>query len=128
MKSLSSAIATMSYDPATAILSVKILENAEMTLESTRDHYQKILSLVGSDTYFALIDASNYFSMEPEAFELASHPATVGNRMAAAHYNANMGNTLNTNYFSLHYKPPIPVRIFKDRQSALDWLLSLPRK
>jgi hypothetical protein len=125
MKLAYTDIAELRHSEKESILRIKVLEGAEMTLENTRKHYQIISKLTDNKKYLALVDASNFFTVTPEALRHSSLPEVVSNRLASAHFNSSTMNKLTTNFFATYYRPPIPIRIFDTENEALAWLLSM---
>jgi len=122
---LNTGIADISFNYEQAILSIYVLEGAEMTLDNTKRHYEEIRKLVGDTKYYALIDSSNYYRTDPSALQFAASMDAIGNRLASAHYNSSIANSLTVNYFKNIYSPHIPVRLFKTYEEALEWIISL---
>jgi hypothetical protein len=120
-------IAELRYKEEDSLLRIKIFEGAEMSLENSRRHYQIINQLTDNKRYLALVDATNFFTITPEALRHCSLPEVVNNRIATAHYNSSTMNKLTTNFFANYYRPPIPIRIFDSEQEALEWLRSMLR-
>jgi hypothetical protein len=125
MKIIYTKIAELRYKEEEALLFIKVLEGAAMNLENTKNHYEAIKNLTGNKKYLALVDASNYFTIEPAALEYASMPQVVENRIATAHFNSSFANSLTTNFFKAHYNPPIHITIFETKREALEWLKSI---
>jgi len=124
MEIVQTPIAEIFFDKNNSILNIKVIEGAEMTLENTKEHYQKINSLVGDRKYLALVDAGNYYSVEKQAWEYASSKEVASNRLAAAHFNSSSANRLTTSFFKTAYDTPVPVQIFETKEEALAWLSS----
>jgi hypothetical protein len=124
MKIISTDIAELSFDEEESILHIKMLEDAHMNLEKTKEHYNIIKELTKSSKYLALIDATNFFRIDNDASRFAALPETTKDRVAAAHYTLNVSNRLTANFFRLFYKPRIPVQAFKTKEEALRWLKS----
>lgn len=125
MKVIYTDIAELSFDENEAILFIRMLEDAHMKIENTKEHYKIINELTYGQKYRALVDASNYFRIDDDASQYAALPDTIKNRLAAAHFTSNVSNRLTANFFRLFYKPEIPVRTFKTKEEALEWLLSM---
>ncbi|HXB40064.1 MAG TPA: hypothetical protein VNZ49_05945 [Bacteroidia bacterium] len=125
MKIVNTPIAQLSFDLANNILHIKVYEGANMNLENARTHYQKINSLVGARNYFALVDASNHYTIEEEAWKYASLPKIIFNRKAVAQYNIALSNRLTATYFTVNYKTSMPFKVFSTKDNALIWLKSL---
>lgn len=125
MKTIQTPIAEISFDEPEQILHIKVLEDATMNLKNAQIHYEKINKLLGGKKYFALVDASNYFTMEQDAWRYASSKEVVSNRMAIAHYNASFANKLTTNFFKSMYQTAVPLQIFDSKEEAEKWLKSM---
>jgi len=124
VKTAYTPIAEICFDESESILHIKVLEGAEMNLLNTQRHYQEINNLVGKKKYLALVDASNYFTMEKAAWEYASLKEIISNRIAVAHYNSSVANKLATKVFKAAYKTSMPVEVFQSKETALEWLIS----
>jgi hypothetical protein len=127
MRTADTSIARMSFDETKHILHIEMKENAQMDMEATVAHYEKIIEVTGGKKYLALIDSGNYFHIDSDALELTSRKGTIGGRVAAAHYNVSVANKLTTHFFRSYYKLPIPFAVFESKEEALKWLLSLPQ-
>jgi len=114
-------IAELIFDSKNSILYMHILENSEMTIENTIEHYKIIESLVGNLKYIAIIDSGNYFTTNPEVFDYTSKHSTFKNRVATAHYNLSMANKLTVDFFKSNYKPDMAFVTFKTKEECLDW-------
>jgi hypothetical protein len=115
-------IAELIFDIQESILYIKVIEGAEMNFENTRQHYDIIRSLTGNKAYGALIDATEYYSIDAETLRYTSLPETIDNRIASAHCNPHNANSLTANFFKTNHQPPIPFQIFKVKEEALHWL------
>jgi hypothetical protein len=124
MKIIRTEIAELNFDEEESILHIKMLEDAHMNLQNTKEHYNIIKELTKGCKYLALIDATNYFKIDGDASKFAALPETTKDRVAAAHYTLNVSNRLTANFFRLFYKPEIPVQAFKTKEDALRWLKS----
>ncbi|MCW3075960.1 MAG: hypothetical protein JWO32_569 [Bacteroidetes bacterium] len=117
-------IANLSFEENESILHIKIRENAEMNLENAKAHYSTINELVKNKKYLALVESSEYFTMEKEAWQFASGKNIISNRVAVAHYNSSLANRLNVSYYKSKLSTAMPLQIFKTKQEALHWLKS----
>ncbi|MGZ4043816.1 MAG: DUF7793 family protein [Bacteroidia bacterium] len=128
MRVLNTEIAIMTFDENERILHIQMIPGAEMTLDNTKEHYHLINQLTGGKEYIALVDASNYFIIDPEALKFAAEENTLVNRVAAAHYNSSVANLLTVSFFKNNLKPGIPVGIFKTKDDALEWIAKLNKE
>jgi hypothetical protein len=128
MGSIRTKIAEISFDETESRVLIKIRENAEMTLENTIEHFEKIQKLTSNKPYLALIDASKYFSAESDALKYSASKAALGNRIATAYFNSTVANKLTINFFNRAFDLPIPLKIFEGKEEALTWLKSFQVK
>lgn len=125
MGTFSSEIAELIFLKEENILHIKIRQGSQMNLKNTVDHYDLINKITQGNKYKALVDASEYFTIDPDAFEYAATPAALENRIAAAHYNGEIANKITATYFKNHYQPPIPFQQFNSKEEAMAWLAEL---
>lgn len=126
MNTIQTPIALLSFFREERILEMVMLEDAEMNLINTREHYRMIEEITEGKNYMALIDSTHYFSIDSDSFLFASSPEAIRNRIASAHYASAFANRLNTNFFKNRYKPSIPIQLFDSRDEAVSWLRSFP--
>lgn len=122
MRSGDTPIASISFDEADHILHIKMKDGAEMSLENTKEHYQAIYNLIGNKKYFALVDASEPFSVSPDAWKYASLKEVILNRVAIAHYNSCLSNKLTMDLFSSVHSVSVPYKYFRTEREAREWL------
>lgn len=122
METALTEIAEVHYYRTEAIVDIKILEGVEMTLENIRQHYHVIKNMTSNEPYAALIDASNNYSIGPETLHYTSLAETIGGRVATAHYNVSHSNTFTLNAFRYNYRPPVQIKLFGNKEEALEWL------
>ncbi|MBA3683196.1 MAG: hypothetical protein H0W73_18830 [Bacteroidetes bacterium] len=125
MYSISTNIAELSFDEKNAVLYMTIIENAEMTMENTKDHYEKIEKITQNKKYAALIDMSNYYITSPEILSLTAQKSTFKNRIATIYYNSSMSNKLTNEFFKNNYKPEMVIKTFKTKAEGLKWWLEV---
>lgn len=125
MKIINTPLAEINFNHHDNILHIKILEGAAMNLKNAELHYKQINDLVGDKKYLALVDASDYFTMEKEAWQYASSKEVVSNRLAVAHYNSSFANKLATKFFKTSYQTSMPLEIFTTKEEAIKWLKSI---
>ena len=118
------AIAELSYDAKESLLHIKVIEGAEMNIENTIEHYQAIEKITGGKKYLALVDASEYFTIDSDTLKFTALSTTIEKRIATAHYNAAFGNKLTMDFFRKVHKPRLPVDSFDTKEEAIVWLKS----
>ena len=120
-----SDIGHLQYDLDSRVLHIHLFDWAEMSLESTAEHYRIINELTNNDEYYALINAENYFSFDDDAFKHTITKEALGKRRASAHYNSSVANKLNVQAYNALYLPPIPVKYFDSKEEAMKWIEEL---
>lgn len=125
MKSTKDKISEFTYDEKESLLHVKIFKNANISLDNVVEHYEEVRKLTNDKKYVALVDTSNYFKVEPEAFMHSSLETSNVNRIATAFYNPSIANRVTINFFKRFFKPAIPVEMFDSMEEALAWLENL---
>jgi hypothetical protein len=128
MELLNTPIAEITYNDNEHILHIKIKEDAEMNLSNAQTHYKKINSLLGDKKHLVLVDASNYYRIDKNAWEYASKKEVVSNRIAVANYNSCDANKLQTQFYKANLNTLMPVEIFNSKEEAIKWLKSIPIK
>ncbi|HXB41899.1 MAG TPA: hypothetical protein VNZ49_15260 [Bacteroidia bacterium] len=122
MKIFRDKISELTYSEDDRVLHIKITKNVIISLDDIIEHFEGVKELTGNKKYVALIDTSNYFKMQPEAFMHYSLEKANVNRIATAFYNPNVANIVTINFFKHYFKPPIPVEMFESMTEALAWL------
>jgi hypothetical protein len=124
MKLFKDKISELIYNEDDSMLHIKMIKNVTVSLDYIIEHFEGINQLIGNKKYVALIDISDYFKMQPEAFMHSSLKATVANRIATAFYNPNIANRVTINFFKTYFEPAIPIEMFESREEAVMWLKS----
>ncbi|MBA2611638.1 MAG: hypothetical protein H0U95_06700 [Bacteroidetes bacterium] len=114
-------VAELFYDEENAVLYINILENAELTLENAKEHYQQIETVTKGQKHLALIDSGNYYTTSHETLLYTSKKTTFKNRVATAYYNFCTPNKLTADFFKNNYKPEMDLKTFKTKEEALVW-------
>ncbi|MBI2721254.1 MAG: hypothetical protein HYX39_03655 [Bacteroidetes bacterium] len=125
MKVLNTSISVLSYNEEDSILHIEMRPDADMNLETTKEHYAAINLITDNKKHYALINSQNYFTIDSESFKYASLSSTVNNRLACAHYNCSFANSLTVNFYKNNHRPGIPMNIFNTKEEALVWIKSL---
>lgn len=125
MKVLNTSISVLSYNEEDSILHIEMLPDADMNLETTKEHYDAINLITNNCKHYVLINSQNYFTIDSESFKYASLSSTIKNRLASAHYNCSFANSLTVNFYKNNHRPGIPMNIFNTKEEALEWIKSL---
>ena len=124
MEIIRTPIAEISFNKNDGILNIKLVDGAEMSLENAKIQYEKINALLGGAKHLALVDASNYYTVERKAWAYASQKEIFSNRMAVAHFNSSAANKLTTSFFKTACDSAMPMQTFNMREQAVKWLKS----
>jgi hypothetical protein len=119
-------IAKLLYDKKYKILEIEIIDQAEMTFESTALHYSIIKDLTQGSKYMALVNSAKYFKIDSDVWKFASTKDVLGNRVAVAHYNISVANKFSMDFYKMLYPPEVKIGIFNTREEAIYWLMRLP--
>ena len=122
MKTIITQISELQYDEKEYILYIKIKNDVSVDLESIKEHFKATSLLTKNENHFALIDATNYFSIDEEALKYAAMEEYTTGRVAAAFYSANLSSRLTIHFFKLFRRPSYLVQLFKKKEDALNWL------
>jgi hypothetical protein len=122
MKTINTKMSELQYDEKEFILYIKIKNDVTIDLESIEEHFASITKLTKNENHFALIDASNYFSIDEESLKYAAMEEYTVGRVAAAFYSANLASRLTIHFFKLFRRPSYLVQLFKKKEDALNWL------
>lgn len=115
-------IAELNFDEESSVLHIRVIEGAEMNLQNTIAHYQAIEKITGGKKYLALVDASEYYSILPEALTFAALPQTIEKRIATAHYQTSLSNKLTLDFYRKFHKPSLAINTFQTKEEATAWL------
>src|SRR6185312_2758878 len=99
MKTALSPVAQLSFDESQSILYMKMLEGGVLNLANAKQHGIMIEELTAQKPYLALIDATNFFTIDDEVIKYAAIPAKLENRIAAAYFNPNLANWFTVEVF-----------------------------
>jgi hypothetical protein len=124
MKIVKTEIAELHFNAKESILHIKIIKGAEMNIKNTEEHYKTIEEITGGKKYLALIDSSEYFTIDSETLKFTASPKITEKRIATAHYRPSMGNKLTIDFFRKFHSPSLPVNSFATKKEALEWLKS----
>jgi len=123
MKTDLSPVAELSFDEKESILYVKMLDGAVLNLKNTIQHAKQMEVLTANKPYLALIDTTNFFTMDEETLQYSSIPSNrPSNRIAMACYNPNLANRFTVEVFRKFGKPTYPIEVFTTKQEAIIWL------
>ncbi len=122
IKTSCSDIAELQYNEKESILYIKILEDAIITVQKAKSNCRSVKELTKNKAKFALIDASNLFSIDDDALKYIASPETTSNKKVTACFSTNLANRLTIHSFKLFHKPQFTMQLFRNKIEALCWL------
>jgi hypothetical protein len=79
----------------------------------------------GNDKFYVLAEGVEFFTLTKEARELCSTKEYLDNVIANAFYTKNISILLLGEMYNKINKPPVPTKVFTDKEEALNWLNEL---
>ncbi|MCE3258798.1 MAG: hypothetical protein K0S12_439, partial [Bacteroidetes bacterium] len=76
----------------------------------------------GNDKFYVLAEGVEFFTMTKEARELCSTVTHLDNVFAIAFYTKNISILLLGEIYNKINKPPVPTKVFTNKDEARDWL------
>jgi hypothetical protein len=111
------------YLDAHGILHLKILDDAELTLESVKEHHQAVIKHFGSGKFLVLGNLQNSFIITPEARQYAQQELIDKFHIATATVGNNPVSRIIVNLFLKLNPPTTPFKMFAEEKEAIEWLL-----
>ena len=122
MKKDLSPVAELNFDEKDSVLYIKMLEGAVLNLANTKQHARQMEELTLGKPYLALIDATNFFTMDEESLKFSSAPIKPPNRIAGACFNPTLANRFTVEIFRKFGNPKYPMEVFNTKAEAIQWL------
>jgi hypothetical protein len=104
------------------ILYTRLLEGAEINLESSRGLFAISKKLTQGKFYAALTDGIASVTITKEAMEFGASAEANEFLIAQAILVHSLANRLLGNFIIKFHKPKAPTKLFNDREAALAWL------
>ncbi|MGE0636334.1 MAG: hypothetical protein AB7G44_12515 [Bacteroidia bacterium] len=111
------------YVDAHGILHIDILEGAEITLETTKEHHSAVVKHFGEGNFLVLGNLQNSFIITPEARHYAQQEMIDKFHIATAVIGTNSVSRIIVNLFLKLNPPSTPFKIFAREKEAVEWLL-----
>ena len=127
MKKIKTAINEKWLDE-NGILRMKVIEGAFIDLPSLIEDAKVNTELTGGEKAIALYDARPYFTITSEASDYLKNGILNKTRLATAVLTDRLGVRIIVNFMNTVQKPRSPLKMFKDEEEAIDWLLSIKHK
>ena len=123
MNKIRTSVAEMFIDDD-GILHIKILEEAYVTLEKSKEYYNASKQLLKDKKALVLVDGSTKFTITKEAKKYGAGNEIAENRIAVAFVTNSLVNKILINCYIKFYKPVAPTQLFSSQEKAIDWLKS----
>lgn len=122
MKKDLSPVAELSFDEKESVLHIKMLEGAVLNLANTKQHARQMEELTSGKPYIALIDTTNFFTIDEEIYKQSSTSLKPPNRIAGACFNPTLANRFTVEVFRKFGNPKYPMEVFNTKAEAMQWL------
>lgn len=99
------------------------MDDAELTLESVKEHHQAVIKHFGSGKFLVLGDLQNTFIITPEARQYAQQELIDKFHIATAVIGSNPISRIIVNLFLKLNPPATPFKLFAEEHEATKWLL-----
>ncbi|TNE77008.1 MAG: hypothetical protein EP333_01565 [Bacteroidetes bacterium] len=103
-------------------LILEIHEEQVIDAQAIRLIYEGYEELVGDNEYVVAVYGNAFSSMNDEARKIAATEYYSEKRKKVAFISDNLAHILIVRFYILFNKPRIPVRIFRNQESAYEWL------
>lgn len=104
------------------ILLTEMFDNVEVSVEDVTENFNAATTLTNGKKYLSLVIAAPYTSITKEARELTNKEFMYKNTVAQAIVVKSLSNRLMGNFLVKFYKPFCPMRLFKSKKAAIEWL------
>ncbi len=105
-----------------SIMRVTVCDDIELEIQDAKDMRNMLVNLSSNEKYCVLLDATNPFTVSPEARALIAGKEFSSERIAAAFVITSLANMLIGNFFIKVNKPSSPTKIFSTEENAFQWL------
>lgn len=104
------------------ILTVRVKEGLEISESVLHRIFTEAAQLAGEDSYAFLADMRKLVSSSPSARHYGANNPFQKQHLAYALLAENLAEVLLSNFFIRVNRPAVPSRLFRDEQSAINWL------
>jgi hypothetical protein len=104
------------------IVFLRLKEDADFTLSSTKEQHQAQDELTQQDSYAVLVDARNHVTISKESREFMANYNNPRRKATAILTNKNAAMLIMANFYMNVNKPRIPTKLFNHESEAVQWL------
>ncbi|MCD6068795.1 MAG: hypothetical protein K0S33_3621 [Bacteroidetes bacterium] len=112
----------MKIYPEFSYMEYHIKEGITMEAEDVAASKEQVIRLFPGTMFYVYSEGAEFFTMTKKARELVASKDHLDNTIAIAFYTTNISIYLLGDLFNKINKPPVPTRIFRDRDTAREWL------
>ena len=123
MKKVSTSVAEMHIDED-GLLQIRFFKGVIVTLEKVKEYYAISNELLNNQKSLVLVDASEEYEITEDAKAYGQTEEAMKSRIAVAFVTNSIGNQLMFNLYLKFYKPLVPIKMFSNKEKALNWLKS----
>ena len=107
---------------ADCIFKLKSFKDVEIDVEDVYEMRKQYLHFSNGKPFAILMDATDYSSVTAEARILLVDKEFIKMRIATAFVTRSIASNLIANFFIKFHKPASPTKLFKDFDTAFEWL------
>lgn len=104
------------------IITVRVLEGVEITEEVLEKIFKNAEQISGGEKYAFLADMRQQVSSSASGRKYGANNPFQKQHLAYALLAENLAEVMLSNFFIRVNRPAVPSRLFRDEQSALNWL------
>lgn len=101
-----------------------IKKGEKITLEMTEKGYE-FLNRNGGGRFYNIYEFASFAEMDPEVREWCANTSGNNYTFVDAIVISNFAQKLVADFYLKFNKPPMPTKIFKSREKALEWILGM---
>ena len=123
MSTITTRTAEISYNTISRVLTIRLLEGAELELADALQNHEATKMLTNTDHYLALVDGRvKHLSVSRDARAFAAQSKKEDGCIATALLITSTANKLIGNFYININRPNIPTKIFSTEDKAIEWL------
>lgn len=122
MKTLHTKTSILTIDEH-GIFHKTVVEDCHVDLEAVQEADRLMQELTGGNKVLMLYDARPHFTITEDAMEYSRKDIFNKQRIATAIISDKIAIKIMVDYFMNTLKSPVPIKVFSNKEDALEWLL-----
>lgn len=110
------------------LIRIVIKEHNDIGVEDIMEFQEAKKKLLGNARHILLFVAPKYGELSKEGRELSASPLVNENAIAKVVVAKNIASSIVGNFFIKIYKPPVPIKLFKNEEEGIKWLREMQKK